>query len=256
MRLGICVSFENLDAAAAYGYDYLEVTVGSIAGLSDEAFEVVKAAAAKKPICVEAANVMLPGWGHVLGENTNWPEIMEYLTKAYSRLAQLGCKTVVFGSGGARRIPEGFPREKAWLQLAEFSKRIADLAASVGITIALEPLNTKECNIITSVAEGGRLVEEVAHPHFKLLADYYHMLKENEGFDGLLQYGKYLYHTHFHPAFGSEAAPNEGDGLEYKLFFDKLKEVSYDGRVSLEGTPNFGPAYEEACRYLKSMMGI
>jgi len=254
MRLGICVPFENLDAAASYGYDYIEVSVGSIAGLEEEAFEAVKAAAASKPIRVEAANVMLPGWAHVLGPEANWPEIRAYLDKAYSRLSQLGCKTVVFGSGGPRRVPEGLTREAAWSQLIEFSRMIADLAGSYGIMIALEPLNTKECNIITSVSEGGRLVEDAAHPNFKLLADYYHMLRENEGFGGVEKYGKELRHIHFHPAIGSETAPYAEDGTDYKAFFDKLKEVGYDGRVSLEGTPNFGPAYRDACRYLKSLI--
>ena len=254
MRLGICVPFDKIDEAAAYGYDYIEPSLGSIATLSEEEFEAVKAAAKTKPIKVEAANVMLPGWAHILGKETNWPEIREYLTKAYRRLAELGGETIVFGSGGARRVPDDLTNEEVWPQLICFSRWIAELARENGLTIALEPLNTKECNIITSVSEGGRLVEDVKDPNFKLLADYYHMIRENEGFGGIETYGKELRHTHFHPAIGSETAPNPEDGCDYGMFFSKLKESGYDGRVSLEGTPNFGPAYKDACTWLKSLM--
>ena len=44
---------------------------------------------------------------------------------AWARLARLGTQIVVFGSGGARRVPEGFSKEEAFKQLVEFGKRIA-----------------------------------------------------------------------------------------------------------------------------------
>ena len=254
MKLGICTGFDNLEKAAAYGFDYIEVGVGSVANLSDEEFAAIKAKIDASPIKVEAANVMLPGPFHVTGKEADFVEIETFLKKAFPRLASLGCKSVVFGSGGARRIPEGFPREDAWKQMVEASKIIAKVAGENGITITLEPLNTKETNIINSVSEGGKLVEEVDHPSFMLLADYYHVGIENEGFGGIMKYGKYLRHTHIaHPV--TRTVPKKDDNGNYEGFFAALKEVGYDARVSIEGrVDDFDGELPTAAKYLKSLM--
>ena len=52
----------------------------------------------------------------------------------------------MFGSGGARRVPEGFPKEDAFEQFVEFGKRIAPEARAHGLTIAIEPLCRDETN--------------------------------------------------------------------------------------------------------------
>ena len=38
-----------------------------------------------------------------------------------------------------------------------------------GVTVALEPLRPAETNMVNSMAQGRRLVEEVDYPHFRLL---------------------------------------------------------------------------------------
>ena len=254
MKLGICTGFENMEKAAAFGFDYFEVGVGSVANLSDEEFAAIKAKVDASPIKPEAANVMLPGPFHVTGEEADHEEIERFLKKVFPRLASLGIKSVVFGSGGARRIPEGFSHEKAWDQMVAASKIIARVADENGITIALEPLNTKETNIINSVAEGGKMVEEVDHPAFMLLADYYHVGIENEGFDGIKTYGKYLRHTHIaHPTL--RTVPKEGDEGNYEAFFAALRETGYDARVSIEGhVADFDGELPTAVTYLKGLI--
>lgn len=253
MKLGICTTVENIEKAAAYGFDYIEIGVASVSGISDQAFEVCREKVLAASIKVEAANGMLPGSFHVTGEKADHGEITDYVKKAFPRLAALGCRIVVFGSGGARRIPDGYSREAAWKQMVDASGIIADIAAENGITIALEPLNTGETNIINSVAEGGRMVEDVNHPAFKLLADYYHIGKENEGFDGILSYARHLRHTHIaHPI--TRRIPQRGDGGNYESFFAGLAAGGYDGRVSIEGrVDDFDTEVPFAVAYLKSL---
>jgi hypothetical protein len=45
---------------------------------------------------------------------------MAYVAKAFDRVARLGVRIVVFGSGGARRVPEGYPRDDAVRQMVDF----------------------------------------------------------------------------------------------------------------------------------------
>ena len=254
MKIGICCGVENLEKAESFGFDYIEVGVGSVANLSGEEFEMLRKKLLDAPIGIEAANVMLPGPFHVTGEEADHEEIRRCLEKAFHRLGKIGCGTVVFGNGGARRIPEGFSRDKAWEQLRDLSSMIASIAEKNRIVIALEPLNTKKCNVINSVAEAGRLVEEVAHPSFRLLADYYHIGMENEGLEGVRRYGKYLRHVHIaHPTI--RTVPAEGDGGAYESLFGVLREVGYDLRVSIEASAgDFDREMRQASRYLKSMI--
>ncbi|MBR0143184.1 MAG: sugar phosphate isomerase/epimerase [Clostridia bacterium] len=253
MKIGVCTGFENLEKAAAFGFDYIEVGVGSVAGLSDEEYSALKSRMEEAPIKVEAANVMLPGSIKLTGDEADHEKMRQYLEKAYARLSGIGCQTVVFGSGGARNIPEGFDRGEAMKQLLAASCIIGDTAQKYGITIALEPLCRKECNVINSVSEGGELVEKVKHPSFCLLADYYHIGMEGEDFDGILRYGKYLRHTHIaHPVVRS--VPAEGDGGRYEGFFAALKEIGYSARVSIEARVNdFDKEMPEALVYLKKL---
>ena len=254
MKIGVCTGFDNIEKAASFGFDYIEVGVGSVAGLGEEEFAALKERLGKAPIGVEAANVMLPGTIHISGEEANHETMRAYLEGAYQRLGEIGCRTVVFGSGGARRIPEGFDREKAGEQLLEASRIIGETAGKYGITVALEPLCRKECNVVNSVTEGGELVEKVDLPAFRLLADYYHMGTDSESFDGIRRYGKYLRHVHIaHPT--ARTVPAEGDGGRYEEFFSVLKEIGYDLRVSIEaGVRDFDKELPEAASYLKGLI--
>ena len=251
MKIGICTAIENIEKAEAYGFDYIEVGVGAIANLTDKEFAIAKELVSKRSIKPEAANGMLPGTFHICGEEANHEEVRVYLEHVFPRLAALGVTRVVFGSGGARRIPDGYCREKAWKELVACSKIVAEVAAKNGITIALEPLNVRETNIINSVTEGGKLVDAVAHKNFLLLVDYYHLGIDNEGYDGVRTYGKVLRHAHIaHPKV--RTVPKAGDEGGYEEFFAELKSVGYDERVSIEGhIADFDVELPEASKYLK-----
>ena len=70
------------------------------------------------------------------------------------------------------------------------------MAGRYGIIIAVEPLNRAETNIINSVEEGLKFVRDVDHANIKITADFYHMRRENEPMDVLIQAGKDIAHLH------------------------------------------------------------
>jgi sugar phosphate isomerase/epimerase len=71
-------------------------------------------------------------------------------------------RILCFGSGGARRVPDGFSKDEAFAQLVAFGTRIAPEAKAHGITVVIEPLRRQETNIINTAAEGFALVKAVA----------------------------------------------------------------------------------------------
>jgi len=88
------------------------------------------------------------------------------------RAARVGAEIIVFGSAGAKNVPVGFPMNVAWRQIVDLLQHLGPLAAERGLTIAIEPINRQEANIVTLAAEGLRLAREVNHPRVQLLVDY------------------------------------------------------------------------------------
>lgn len=234
MKYGVCGGPEIALAAKAAGYDYFEWSVGGLLHpREDESiFEAALAEVKATGFPCPAVNVFIPGDLKITGENVDFGALEYYVSTAFRRAERTGVEVIVFGSGGARKIPEGFDRERGWAQLVQFGRMLAPLAGEHGVTVVVEPLNLTETNVINSVSEGAKLVREVNHPNLRLLVDGYHWAKDHETADGILANGELLKHTHVATVDGRRP-PREGD--DCVVFFDLLRQVGYDGRVSIEG---------------------
>lgn len=233
MKIGVCTGVENIKKMEDIGFDYIEPSVVSIAKMNDEEFNAAMNLVDGSNIKCEAFNVLFPGNIRLTGPEVDEGGIKDYLERAFARVSRLGAKVIVFGSGGARKIPDGWSREEAWKQLVRIARIAGDVAAEYGLTIAMEPLNTSETNILNSVEEGLRFVTDVGHTHVKLLADFYHMRRENENMDVLVKAGSTIAHLHIANSNGRVCPLDRYEDV-YDAFFQKLKEVGYQGRISIE----------------------
>ena len=234
MRLGVCTSVSYADLMAKIGFEFIEVGASGIAAMTDEEFAALCAENEKAPIHAESANVLFPGTIHLTGPEVNMEEVEAYIEKVLFRLSTLGVEVAVFGSSGSRKVPEGFPVEEAWQQMITAGKLLAEKAEKYGVTVALEPLRSAETNIITKQAEGLKLVQEVNHPHFKLLCDYFHLAVEGGTPEDVEACGDTLVHIHIANPVTRKAMHPE-DGADYASFFAALRAAGYDGRISFEG---------------------
>jgi len=208
----------------------------------------------KAGIPCEACNNFFPRTLRLTGADANLALAMDYAERAFERAAGLGAKTVVFGSGPAKNIPEGFPMEKGYEQFVTLLKKAGPLAADMGLTIAIEPLRRFECNFINTFEEGCVLAEKVDHPAVKVLVDYYHFTEEEDTTAALAEFGaKWLTHVHFaNPAGRISPAPD--DGCDHSVFTDALKATGYDGRISCEAyTDDFAAAAPLARWYFQKV---
>ena len=235
MRFGLCASLEQLETADAAGYDYLEPAVTGMLQPEQPETSVMPplltqlAASRLRP---EAFNLFLPGDLKVVGSNTD-PERQErYLEAAFRRAKNLGGEIVVFGSGGARRIPDDWPMTEAQNQMREFLGRCGIAAQRHQMTLAIEPLNTAECNFINSVAEAVTLAKEVSHPAVTVLSDLYHVAEENQSYDETRDAAPWL--SHVHVAGLGRRAPAAEDHDFLAGYLSVLKQAGYFGRISIE----------------------
>jgi sugar phosphate isomerase/epimerase len=235
VQVGYCTSLKNVAAAKQAGFDYVELSTTEVAGLSDEDFERAAKDLAVIGLSTPAANLFLPAMLKVTGPSTDRNQQTAYVTKAFDRVARLGVHVVVFGSGGARRVPDGFSPEHAFAQLTEFGRLVALLARAKGITVAVEPLRREETNIINSAAEGLRLVEAVNDPGFQLMVDFYHLSSEHEDPGIIVRAGSHLRHVHMANPNG-RVFPRSDDEYAYAPFFAALRSIAYDQRISVEAS--------------------
>ena len=239
MKLGCCTSLweDQILELPGAGADYAEVSFSS---LQDKTLEEAKARASQLKeagVTVEAMNVFFPGSLRLTGPEVDFTQVDRYLEENLPKAAAFGTKVVVFGSGGSRRVPDGFPMEEAFSQLVTLCRdHIAPAVAAYGITCCVEPLNRRECNILNTSVEGFRLVEAVGHPNFQLLVDLYHFDLEQEELSSISGYEGKLGHTHIASAKNERLIPLPGDGETYLAFFQALKDIGYQGRMSLEGS--------------------
>jgi sugar phosphate isomerase/epimerase len=180
-----------------------------------------------------AANSFVPGELKITGPAVDLNALEAYASTAFERAARAGLQTIVFGSGGARRIPDGFDREAAWQQLVRFGECIGPLAAARRVTVVVEPLNRRECNVLNLIGECARYVREVDHPNVQLLVDAYHWAVEGDSEEDLVAALPIIRHAHI-ATYASRMAP----GLEpcdFGPFFRALARGGYDGPISIEG---------------------
>ena len=217
------------------GADYVEFACGALMA-DDAAYEKLHDVLAAAPLKVEAFNSFIPPQHRITGPDVNLETLVGYATTALARCKSVGAEIVVLGSGGARKVPDGFDRDRALEQFVEFGRAIGPVAQQIGIDIAIEPLNKREDNLINSVVHGAQLVEEISQPRIQLLADLFHMFEDGESLFAVEAAGKKLVHTHV--ADLGRVAPGYAAGGEANFtgFFRALKASNYNARCSFEGS--------------------
>jgi D-psicose/D-tagatose/L-ribulose 3-epimerase len=235
VQVGLCTPLKGIDAAKAAGFEYLELGTSEIAALSDRDFESALAQVKQLGLPVPVTNLFLPATLKVTGPEIDRDEQIRYVRKAFTRLSRLGTGVVVFGSGGARRVPEGFATDEGFKQLVDFGRRAAAEAQRHSITIAVEPLRRQETNIINSAAEGLELVNAIDHPNFQLMIDFYHLASEREDPAIVLKAREHIRHLHMANPQG-RVFPLAWDEYDYAPFFANLRQIGYDKRISIEAS--------------------
>lgn len=242
MRFGICAgdSVENISVVASAGFDYVESNFQFLAKSEKEKLDAYLKELESCNIKCEAANCFLPGSLHATGPEVDKAALSEYVKRGMDNGARLGLKTAVFGSGGARRVPEGFSFKTAYLQLAEFlGEIVSPIAAEYGITVVTEPLSRAETNIINTMSEGVLLASFVNKPNIKTLADLYHMKNVGENDDSVKMLFGEIKHAHISNPVSRDGKkriyPKDASEFDYKSFLNAL-EIAGCERCSVEAS--------------------
>ena len=253
MKFGVCCGVENLPVLRQYGYDYIELNFSNLSLAEEQAFEQTRAQLRQYGIAAESFNCFFPG-GVNLNADVDYEWIAEYAERGFSRAEQLGGKIAVLGSGGARRIPDGYDRDLAVQQFVKVLRICGDIAQRHGMQIAVEPLRESECNFINTVAEGLELCKLADHESVKCLVDFFHLSMNGETLDAVRHSGDWIVHAHMARPNADRHIPAACDADSCAPWANVLKEIGYNGRLSLEG--EFYPDFETAVREVRPVLEL
>ena len=241
---------EALRVVEDAGCDFMEFGVGLVTPEQPESvFDRLRVTLEGASVVPECFSSYVPPDILLVGDARDRKRIENYVAVSARRVAALGGKIIVFGSGKARSIPEGVLREIAEAHLIEFLRLAADHAKAHGIRIAIEPMCRLESNVLNSVAEAVALAERVNRPEIGVLVDFYHLEVEEEPFEHISQAGKHLIHVHV--ADTGRLYPGSGS-YDYPGFWRAVRGAGYDGRVTIEcNWRDFSTEAGPAMRFLR-----
>ncbi len=238
--------------ALGMGYDYIEASAGEILALSAEEINALVNIKNDDGFALRYVNSFVRGDLKICTEDAAVLE--QYARDVIIRVAALGVKVVVFGSGVARRHPDTMIHAEGMERFVAFVATCGKIAREYGVKIALEPLNSTETNILNKVSEGAALVRELNCPEVVLLADAFHMAVEGETAAVILENDDILSHVHISEAPG-RVFPGKFGG-EYLIKLGKaLTDAGFNKDLTVECCfDDFIKEGSEAFRFVKEKM--
>ena len=243
---GACRPPEDAKLLASVGYDFFENGVANALGpdKDGEWWKRQRDMLLAQPIPLRSCNGFIPGTFRLTGPKAEHSAALDYAETALRRAEEVGVRTVVFGSGGARNVPGDFtgPRdrqpklEEGVVQYTDFCRklvgRVADLKT---VSVVIEPLRPNESNIINFVWQGVQICEDVGSPRLRQLADIFHMMMGRESAESIVKAGDLLKHCHI-ASYGTRQFPGSDPATVCRLkpYFDALRAIGYAGGVSCE----------------------
>ena len=234
MLLGCVVKdLAEAEYVSKFELDYLELK-GDMVFTDSESMRIVREKLETLKLPILAITSPLPRQLNcrIVGPDADLEKALTVFSKICQNASRLGVSTVVFGSGQARFIPDGFPKDRATEQLRVFIIEAAAVCNQLTMKIAIEPLNQTETNMLNSCKETRAFIDMLDLFNVTVLLDYYHVIFEGLSLDEEIcaVQGK-LGHVH---TSAKQRNCKRVDKVSQASFFSKLIDIGYDETVSIE----------------------
>ncbi len=155
-----------------------------------------------------------------------------YLAELARLCRDLGGKVMVLGSPQQRNFPESQSEQSAMEHAAQTIRAVTPTLEDCGVQIALEPLGPQEGNFLNTAAQARQLQRMIDSDAVQLHLDVKAMSSESAPIDQTIRDNADVM-LHFHANDPNRQGPGMGD-VDFKPIFAALREVNYDGWISVE----------------------
>ncbi len=155
----------------------------------------------------------------------------EYVRKLVDFCADLGKGIMVFGSP-KQRGTQGNTVAQATDNFRAGLASVAPHAGAKGCTILIEPLPSKDTDVVNTLEQAAKMVQEIHHPAIQTMFDFHNTVDEKEPGEALVKrYFAHIRHVHVNEMDGRY--PGSGS-LNFQPVFQVLADLKYSRWVSLE----------------------
>jgi sugar phosphate isomerase/epimerase len=169
----------------------------------------------------------------------------DYLRTLVEICADLGGRVMVFGSPKQRNLLPGVTYDDADAYAVEVLHLVMPACKEYGVTIGLEPLGPAEGDFMLTAESAIRLAQLVGSPFCRLHLDVKAMSSEGRPIGDIIRESR-EWLVHFHANDPNLLGPGMGD-VDFRPIFAALKEIHYDGWVSVE-VFKYEPSPDEIAR--------
>lgn len=178
-----------------------------------------------------------------------------YLIELARFCQDLGGRVLVFGSPQQRNLLEGIDLATATDYAVDVIKRAVPTLEETGVTLALEPLGPAEGDFWLTAGEAIKTIDRIDSPQVRLHLDVKAMSSEPKPVVDVIREGA-PHLAHFHANDPNKRGPGMGE-VDFVPIFDTLKEINYDGWVSVE-VFDYEPGVEtlatDSIRYMRECL--
>lgn len=232
MKLSVCMDAlykgrdfrESVNELKAIGYDTIEFWSWWQKDIDVVADAVTEAGVTISAFCTKFTSLVDPSMRSTY---------LEGLTESIAVAKRLNCTKLISQVG---QELEGVSREDQKQSLIEGLRACVSLLEKEGVTLLIEPLNTRvnhQGYFLASSEEAFDIIKQVGSPYVKVLFDIYHQqitegnvianIRENIAWIG-----------HFHAAGNPGRHELDNGELNYEQIFRAIDETGFEGHMGLE----------------------
>lgn len=254
MLFGCCAAIGDYPRLEALGYDCITLSAKELHDLSESDYaRALNLIQGGKLLCnstndFSREDIRLIGPGYSRGV------LKAYSERIMGRAKGLGIRYIGLGAPVSRYIQNGYPYARAYDELLESVSLLAGLAYSHGLTLLLEAMNSRACNLITTTDEALAFLERLGVQDVGLVYDTYHAYGMGESADPVARAMKAIKVVHTaHAVQGRRRLPAGDYMREHEGYFQALAAYGFHGEITLEAEMGEENELKEALATLKHL---
>lgn len=223
--------------AAAMGFDVFTMPVEEPA-LIDVA--AMKAMLAQHPLRLHVSGAYGPTRDLTHEDPRFRDQSLQYIRDTLRICEQLGVELLVgpaYSAVGKRRKIPTSQREREWELAVIGLQEAGRMADDHGVTLAIEPLNRFETDLVNTAAQVKQLIADVGMPSVKIHLDTFHMhIEEQNVYDAIVLAGSDL--VYVDASESDRGTPGKGQ-VHWEEVARGLRDINYGGDCVIESfTPD------------------
>ncbi len=232
-----------IDRVKSIGFDLIEICIEDPETIDVSA---IRSYAARAGVGVTICGAFGPDRDLSSEDEAVHDAALAYLRRCIDYAEALGSPFVsgpMYAAVGNTRLLDEKARREQWMRAVGGLRVAAAYAAERSVKLAIEPLNRFETDLVNTVDQGLRLIEDIGADNVGLLLDTFHMnIEEKDIPAAIARAAGHI--VEFHACSNDRGTPGE-DHLPWSRIAEALRAARYDGPVVIEA---FTPEIREIAK--------